>query len=74
MIAPEIDSAVRNWLAHLAGERRLAAGTLEVYGRDTRQFLEKKRITLSSFYYIPAYQRERRVVTTALPQQYLRLV
>jgi integrase/recombinase XerC len=38
VIASEINLAVQNWLVHLAGERRLASGTLEVYGRDMRQF------------------------------------
>ncbi len=38
LISPDIVMASRNWLGHLATERRLAAGTLEAYGRDTRQF------------------------------------
>ncbi|ESR26392.1 tyrosine recombinase XerC [Lutibaculum baratangense] len=37
--APDLEAAVREWLAHLAGERRLAANTLEAYARDLRQFL-----------------------------------
>lgn len=37
--APDLDRAVRRWLAHLAGERRVAANTLEAYARDMRQFL-----------------------------------
>ncbi len=37
--APDLEAAVREWLAHLAGERRVAANTLEAYARDMRQFL-----------------------------------
>jgi integrase/recombinase XerC len=33
-------SPFAHWLQHLAGERRLAAKTLEAYGRDVRQFME----------------------------------
>ncbi|HVV95478.1 MAG TPA: tyrosine recombinase XerC [Hyphomicrobiales bacterium] len=36
---PEIRDAFRAWLAHLGAERRLAAKTLEAYGRDVRIFL-----------------------------------
>ena len=32
------DEALSAWLEHLAHERRLAANTLEAYGRDFRQF------------------------------------
>ncbi len=38
--APDLAAAARDWLAHLAGERRVAALTLEAYARDVRQFLE----------------------------------
>jgi integrase/recombinase XerC len=38
LISPDIQAATGRWLSHLSGERRLAAGTLEAYGRDTRQF------------------------------------
>jgi integrase/recombinase XerC len=38
LISPDIVTATNAWLGHLASERRLAAGTLEAYGRDTRQF------------------------------------
>jgi integrase/recombinase XerC len=38
LISPDIITATSQWLGHLAHERRLAAGTLEAYGRDTRQF------------------------------------
>jgi integrase/recombinase XerC len=38
------DAALRglilDWIGHLRGERRLAALTLEAYGRDARQFIE----------------------------------
>ena len=37
--SPDLAEARRQWLSHLAGERRLAANTLEAYERDTRQFL-----------------------------------
>jgi integrase/recombinase XerC len=37
--APDLAAAVAGWLAHLRDERRLAAHTLEAYGRDVRQFL-----------------------------------
>jgi integrase/recombinase XerC len=38
LISPDIAAASNQWLGHLGTERRLAAGTLEAYGRDTRQF------------------------------------
>jgi integrase/recombinase XerC len=38
LISPDIITATNQWLGHLTSERRLAAGTLEAYGRDTRQF------------------------------------
>jgi integrase/recombinase XerC len=38
LISPDITTATSQWLGYLANERRLAAGTLEAYGRDTRQF------------------------------------
>jgi integrase/recombinase XerC len=38
LISPDIAAATNQWLGHLGTERRLAAGTLEAYGRDTRQF------------------------------------
>jgi integrase/recombinase XerC len=38
LISPDIVAATNHWLGHLGTERRLAAGTLEAYGRDTRQF------------------------------------
>jgi integrase/recombinase XerC len=37
--APALLEAGRDWLAHLAGERRLAANTLAAYQRDLDQFL-----------------------------------
>ena len=37
--APDLAALVVGWLAHLRDERRLAALTLEAYGRDVRQFL-----------------------------------
>ena len=37
--APDLAERVAGWLAHLRNERRLAAHTLEAYGRDVRQFL-----------------------------------
>ena len=37
--APDLAALVVAWLAHLRHERRLAAHTLEAYGRDVRQFL-----------------------------------
>ena len=37
--APDLAAAALGWLAHLAGERRLSARTIEAYGRDARQFL-----------------------------------
>jgi integrase/recombinase XerC len=38
LISPDIALETQAWLSSLASERRLAAKTLEVYGRDTRQF------------------------------------
>ncbi|HRK23983.1 MAG TPA: tyrosine recombinase XerC [Beijerinckiaceae bacterium] len=35
----DIPTALRQWLGHLASERRLSANTLDAYGRDMRQFL-----------------------------------
>ena len=37
--APDLAEAVERWRRHLAGERRLAANTVEAYGRDVGQFL-----------------------------------
>ncbi len=37
---PDLQAARIDWLASLAGERRLAALTVEAYERDTRQFLQ----------------------------------
>jgi integrase/recombinase XerC len=37
--APDLAAAAAAWLAHLMGERRLSARTIEAYGRDARQFL-----------------------------------
>jgi integrase/recombinase XerC len=37
--APDTREAFRAWLAHLGAERRLAAKTLDAYGRDVRLFL-----------------------------------
>ena len=37
--APDLAEQVAGWLEHLTNERRLAALTLEAYGRDARQFL-----------------------------------
>ena len=34
----DFDSLIRDWLGHLAHERRLSPKTLEAYGRDIRQF------------------------------------
>lgn len=36
---PDVAEAVARWRKHLAGERRLAAKTVEAYGRDVSQFL-----------------------------------
>lgn len=36
---PELAEHSRQWLVHLAAERRLAANTVEAYERDLRQFL-----------------------------------
>jgi integrase/recombinase XerC len=37
--APDLAALVAAWLTHLRHERRLAAHSLEAYGRDVRQFL-----------------------------------
>jgi integrase/recombinase XerC len=37
--APDLAEAVQRWRKHLSGERRLAAKTVEAYGRDVAQFL-----------------------------------
>ncbi len=37
--APDLAAHVLGWLGHLRNERRLAALTLDAYGRDVRQFL-----------------------------------
>jgi integrase/recombinase XerC len=37
--APDLAAAVGRWQRHLASERRLAANSLEAYGRDVAQFL-----------------------------------
>jgi integrase/recombinase XerC len=37
--APEVRAQFAAWLSHLGAERRLAANTLEAYGRDVRMFL-----------------------------------
>lgn len=37
--APDLQGATRRWLSRLASERRLAAKTVEAYGRDVTQFL-----------------------------------
>ncbi len=39
LISPDITVETQSWLSYLASERRLAAKTLEVYARDSRQFL-----------------------------------
>ena len=39
MISPDIAVQTNNWLSYLASERRLAAKTLEAYGRDARSFV-----------------------------------
>lgn len=36
---PEVTAEISQWLAHLGAERRMAAKTVEAYGRDVRQFL-----------------------------------
>ncbi|MFZ3326193.1 MAG: site-specific integrase, partial [Methylocella sp.] len=36
---PELAAQVRDWLAHLAGERRVSPHTATSYARDLRQFL-----------------------------------
>ncbi len=38
-VAPDVASAVSGWLAHLVGERGLAAATQREYGRDIGQFV-----------------------------------
>ncbi len=37
--APDLMKAAERWRRHLAGERRLAANTVEAYARDVEQFL-----------------------------------
>lgn len=37
--APDLAGAIAAWRSHLSGERRMAANTLEAYGRDVGQFL-----------------------------------
>ena len=37
--SPDLADAVLRWRKHLTGERRLAANTVEAYGRDVSQFL-----------------------------------
>lgn len=37
--APDLADAIARWRLHLSAERRLAANTLEAYGRDVDQFL-----------------------------------
>src|SRR5580693_5937212 len=36
---PELAAQARDWLAHLAGERRVSPHTATSYARDLRQFL-----------------------------------
>lgn len=38
-IAADVAAEIDRWLAHLGGERRMAAKTLEAYRRDVHQFL-----------------------------------
>ena len=38
-MAATLTTPTRDWLAHLAGERRVSPKTLEAYARDLRQFL-----------------------------------
>ncbi|HXW72231.1 MAG TPA: tyrosine recombinase XerC [Methylocella sp.] len=38
--APELSGRAREWLAYLAGERRLSPHTVHSYARDLRQFLQ----------------------------------
>lgn len=37
--APDLEDAILRWRGHLAGERRMAANTVEAYDRDVRQFV-----------------------------------
>jgi len=39
IVAPDVQAAFQQWLAHLASVRRLSPLTVEAYGRDLRQFL-----------------------------------
>lgn len=37
--APDLATAAQAWLAHLTGERRLSAHSVDAYARDVRQFI-----------------------------------
>jgi integrase/recombinase XerC len=46
--AADLAAERQAWLAHLAGERRVASRTIEAYERDTRQFLQFMTLYLGS--------------------------
>jgi integrase/recombinase XerC len=68
----------RRWLRHLAGERRMAARTIEAYGRDVRQFLaflatrdgsDLKRLRAADIRAFMAARRNEGIVSRSLMRQ-----